>query len=102
MVGMNGRQGNGRGIFERFGQQNAAVMSERQGLLGGLRAFTDALLLSATVFLSGARLFVEPPAQPEMQRLSANQAKWAMIVERVLGALFSILFFLAISGTVVR
>lgn len=102
MAGMNGRQGNGRGVFERFGQQNATVKSERQGLLGGLRALADALLFSATVFLSGTRLFVEPPAQPEVRRLSANQVKWAMIVERVLGALFSILFFLAISGTVVR
>ncbi len=102
MAGMNGRQGNGRGIFERFGQQNATVKSERQDWWGGPRAFADALLFSATVFLSGTRLFVEPPAQPEMQRLSANQVKWAMIFERVLGALFSILFFLAISGTVIR
>jgi hypothetical protein len=101
--GMNGRRGkNGRGIFERFGQQNASVKSGRWDLLWWLRAFADALLFSATVFLSGTRLFVEPPAQPEMRRLSASQAKWAMIVERVLGALFSILFFLAISGTVVR
>lgn len=102
MAGMNGRQGNGRGIFERFGQQNTTVKSERQGLLGGPRALADGMLFSATVFLSGTRLFVEPPAQPEMQELSANQVKWAMIFERVLGALFSILFFLAISGTVVR
>ena len=60
------------------------------------------MLFSATVFLSGTRFFVEPPAQPEVQRLSVSQAKWTMIIERVLGALFSILFFLAISGTVVR
>ncbi len=103
VAGMNSIRGkNGRGIFERFGQQNATVKSERQGLLGGLRVLAEALLFSAIVFLSGTRLFVEPPAQPEMQRLSANQVKWAMIFERVLGALFSILFFLAISGTVIR
>ena len=107
--GMNGLRGkNGRSIFERFGLQNATAKTRHRDWWGGARAFsdallfTDSLLFSATVFLSGTRLFVEPPEQPEMRRLSANQVKWAMIFERVLGALFSILFFLAISGTVVR
>jgi len=103
VFGMDGHQGkDGRCVLEWFGQQNDSAKSRHRDWWGGLRAVADAMLFSATVFLSGARLFVEPPAQPEVLRLSANRVKWAMIFERVLGALFSILFFLAISGTVIR
>jgi hypothetical protein len=66
------------------------------------RALLDALIFSATLFLSGTRLFVDPPQMPQMQRLSPSWARAAFTIERVLGAFFSILFFLAISGTVVR
>ena len=62
----------------------------------------EVLAFSATVFLSGTRLFIEPPPLPKIRGRSRSLIKWAFIFERVLGALFSILFFLAISGTVVR
>jgi len=90
---------NHRGIFEIYGPEEGTRPRARQG---ELRALAQALLFSATIFLSGTRLFVDPPQMPQMQRLSPSRARAAFIVERVLGAFFSILFFLAISGTVVR
>jgi hypothetical protein len=62
----------------------------------------EVLVFSATVFLSGTRLFIEPPPLPKIMGRSRSLIRGAFIFERVLGALFSILFFLAISGTVVR
>lgn len=62
----------------------------------------EVLAFSATVFLSGTRLFIEPPPLPKIRGRSRSLIRGAFIFERVLGALFSILFFLAISGTVVR
>jgi hypothetical protein len=59
-------------------------------------------IFSATVFLSGTKLFVDPPEVPDMPGNSQSIIKFAFTLERVLGAFFSILFFLAISGTVVR
>ena len=60
------------------------------------------MLFSATLFLSGTRLFVDPPAMPKLEGWLAAHARSFFIAERVLGAFFSILFFLAVSGTVVR
>ena len=100
MAGMNGCQSeNHRGILEKYGPQDGKRPLARRG---EIRAIADALLFSATLFLSGTRLFVDPPKMPQMQRLSPSRARAAFIAERVLGAFFSILFFLAISGTVVR
>ncbi len=62
----------------------------------------EVLAFSATVFLSGTRLFIEPPPLPKIGGRSRSLIRGGFILERVLGALFSILFFLAISGTVVR
>jgi hypothetical protein len=85
--------------FERYGQQEGKRPCTWRG---EPRALADALIFSATLFLSGTGLFVDPPQMPQMRRLSLSQAKAAYIADRVLGAFFSILFFLAISGTVVR
>lgn len=57
---------------------------------------------SATIFLSGTRLFIEPPDPPELPELSVSLVKGMLVFERALGAFFSILLLLAISGTVVR
>ena len=62
----------------------------------------DMLSFSTTVFLSGTKLFIDPPAIPKIKGRSRSIVKKAFIVERILGALFSILFFLAISGAVIR
>jgi len=94
--------GNHRGLWEKYGQQGARQTSGRRGWPGELRALGIALLFSATVFLSGTRLFVDPPAMPVFEGRLASHARAFFIAERVLGALFSILFFLAIGGTVVR
>jgi len=63
---------------------------------------TDILGFSVTVFLSGTRFFIDPPALPRIEGRSRSMIKKAFILERVLGALFSVLFFIAISGTIVR
>ncbi len=62
----------------------------------------DILAFSATVFLSGTRFFIDPPEIPKIEGRSRSTIKVAFIVERVLGALFSVLFFIAISSTIVR
>lgn len=62
----------------------------------------DILGFSFTVFLSGTRLFIDPPLLPLIQGRSRFWTKWAFIFERLLGALFSILLFIAICGTIVR
>jgi len=62
----------------------------------------EAFLFSAALFLSGTKLFVDPPAIPELQGVSRSMTNKVFVIERLLGAFFSILFFLAISGTVIR
>jgi hypothetical protein len=62
----------------------------------------DIFGFSTTVFLSGTRLFIDPPDIPMIKGRSRSMIKKAFTLERILGALFSILFFLAISGTVIR
>ena len=98
-AGVDGGRGRG-GIFERFSpcveKKRKRALEEQLGALGG------AMLFSATLFLSGTRLFVDPPAMPKMEGWLAAHARSFFIAERVLGAFFSILFFLAVSGTVVR
>jgi hypothetical protein len=66
------------------------------------RSVPEALVFSATVFLSGTKLFVDPPAIPIQQNVSGSFAKTMFVMERSLGAFFSILFFLAIGATVAR
>jgi len=63
---------------------------------------TDILAFSATVFLSGTRLFIDPPPLPRIEGRSRSMIRKAFILERVLGAMFSVLFFIAISGTIAR
>jgi len=63
---------------------------------------TDILGYSVTVFLSGTKFFIDSPALPRIEGRSRSWMKKAFILERVLGALFSVLFFIAISGTIVR
>lgn len=63
---------------------------------------TNILGYSVTVFLSGTRIFIDPPPLPRIEGRSRSWMKKAFILERVLGALFSVLFFIAIIGTIVR
>ena len=60
----------------------------------------DALVFSATVFLSGTKLFIDPPEVPETSGRPNPWARRMFILERVLGALFSVLFFLAVSRAI--
>jgi uncharacterized protein YjbI with pentapeptide repeats len=78
---------------------NASLQPGEEWLDGDI---TDILGFSVTVFLSGTRFFIDPPALPRIEGRSRSLIKKAFILERLLGALFSILFFIAISGTIVR
>ena len=98
-AGVDGGRGGGC-IFERFGP--AGEKKRKRSLEEQLRALGGGMLFSATLFLSGTRLFVDPPAMPKLEGWLAAHARSFFIAERVLGAFFSILFFLAVSGTVVR
>jgi hypothetical protein len=77
----------------------ASLKTGEDWLDGG---FADILGFSVTVFLSGTKLFIDPPSMPKIEDRSRSWIKTIFILERWLGALFSILFFIAISGTIVR
>jgi hypothetical protein len=66
------------------------------------QSLSDAIIFSATVFLSGTKLFVDPPAIPEINGVSRSFIKKAFTIERLLGALFSVLFFLAVTGMIIK
>jgi hypothetical protein len=60
-AGVDGGRGRG-GIFERFRPKNRKpFLKEKANALFG------AMLFSATLFLSGTRLFVDPPALPKLE-----------------------------------
>jgi hypothetical protein len=62
----------------------------------------EAFSFSATVFLSGTKVFVDPPAVPVLPGRSQSLIRRAFLFERLLGAFFSILLFLAVGATIVR
>jgi len=67
-----------------------------------INRFLYAVSFSATVFLSGTKLFIDPPAVPDALYLTPYLIKKVFVLERILGGLFSILLFITISGTVTR
>lgn len=62
----------------------------------------DPFLFSAVVFLSGTKLFIDPPSIPEHLGRSRSLINFIFTLERLLGALFSILFFVTIGDTIIR
>lgn len=74
----------------------------RSGVWDKVHLVLKPFVLSATIFLSGTKLFVESPEIPESPRSSRSFVKGMFTFERILGAFFSILLFIAISGTVIR
>jgi uncharacterized protein YjbI with pentapeptide repeats len=67
-----------------------------------IRLILKPFIFSTTLFLSGTKLFVDIPETPEIPGLSQSLIKCIFTMERILGAFFSILLFLAIGGTIVR
>jgi hypothetical protein len=99
------RDRSGLGIFEKYGSDTMIVpkrLPQTRNKRSGLHILAEAIIFSTTVFLSGTRLFIDPPELPEMPRWTRFLTKVVFTAERVLGAFFSILFFLAIGATVVR
>jgi hypothetical protein len=102
--GLNASIGN-QGIFERYGCNQMDCSENRPGcrdLWRMLHALLYAINFSIIVFLSGTKLFIDPPEIPKLQKLPKSLAKRVFVAERVLGAFFSILLFIAINSTVVR
>lgn len=71
----------------------------KQSLWSRIHSILKPILFSATIFLSGTKLFVDPPEVPISSRWSRQ---FAFNFERALGAFFFILLFLAIGATIVR
>jgi hypothetical protein len=63
---------------------------------------TSVLIFSVTVFLSGMRLLVDPPTLPKIEGRSRSTIKRAYILERLLGMMFFVLFFIAWGTIMVR
>jgi len=107
MKAHNNRSGKDRkmGIIEKYGSDKETALKRQstgRDWRREIEILADAMIFSTTVFLSGTRLFIDPPLLPEMARGSKFQIKAAFTAERVLGAFFSVLFFLSIGATVVR
>jgi hypothetical protein len=96
---------NQKGIFEKYGHDDMHVSRKPHQSLNWqseLYILAEVMLFSVTVFLSGTRLFIDPPEIPELPGWSKFTTRAAFTAERILGAFFSILFFLAIGATVIR
>lgn len=87
------------GIIERY-RSNEKNLTKNRPCCLDLGILADALIFSAKVFLSGTRLFIDPPKQPEVPKGSLLKA--AFNLERVLGAFFFSLLLIAIGATVIR
>lgn len=74
----------------------------RRPILIFLKDMIPVIFYSATVFLSGTKLFIDPPNTPKIVGAPRHLIKGLFITERILGAILSILFIMAISWTVVR
>jgi uncharacterized protein YjbI with pentapeptide repeats len=73
-----------------------------KSLCNWIGLFIPSIFYSANVFLSGAKLFINPP--DTQNEIDAPQyiITILFITESILGAILSILFFMALSWTVVR
>jgi hypothetical protein len=94
-----------RGMIEKYGLDEGGKPKNRslgKDWRSELKILADVMIFSITIFLSGTRLFIDPPNLPEMSGWTNFQTKMIFTAERVLGAFFSILFFLAIGATIVR
>jgi hypothetical protein len=91
------------GIWISIGPKNSrSKIDEYRSIERWPQNLSDALIFSATVFLSGTKLFVDPPAIPEISGVSQSSIRKAFTIERLLGALFSVLFFLAVTGMIIK
>jgi hypothetical protein len=60
------------------------------------------IIFSTTVFLSGMKIFVDPPAIPKIEGRSNSTIRRLFILERLIGMIFFVLFIIAWSGSFVR
>lgn len=85
-----------------FGTNFWRSLREVETLTVGHLSFEEWLGFSARVFLSGTKLFIDPPEIPGQAKRCNPWIGHAFILERILGALFSVLFFLSVAKTIIR
>jgi len=72
------------------GPSHSVILNEFLMLLSAIR-------FSIIVFISGTKIFIDTPSTPEMPGRARYVAASTFVLERMIGALISILFFVAIS-----
>jgi hypothetical protein len=73
--------------------------SEGNRRMRGIVKFIDAIIFSAVVFLSGTKLFVDPPEYSDSSRASESLVRFFFTTERVLGMMLFFLFIFAVSAS---
>jgi hypothetical protein len=89
-------------ISDEYSWDQNSSEYHKKSLLDNIDSVLKPFTFSTTIFLSGTKLFVDPPKVPEIPRLPESLINSMFALERVLGAFFSILFFLAVGATIVR
>lgn len=82
------------GILEKYGSSDKTSLRDKGD-------FKQAIKLSSSIFLSGTKIFIDPPKIPEALKKSNPWINRVYLLERTLGATFFFLFFLAISKTII-
>lgn len=88
-------------IFEKYGPAKEEMKKTRDmSFTSKLFLIWNALKLSFSIFLSGTKIFINPPEIPKEFK---NHNPWInrmYLAERTLGAVFFMLFFFALSKTI--
>jgi hypothetical protein len=72
------------------------------GIIWNKAGMPAPLRFSMRAFLSGTKLFIDSPIIPKKLKASHPSLEAVLTAEKVLGALFSLLLFLAVSKTIIR
>lgn len=67
---------------------------------GGTISISDSTLFSIEIFLSGTKFFIDPPKIPDSLDKSTPIVSRLYCIERFLGGIFSLLFFVAIGSVI--
>jgi hypothetical protein len=89
---------------EKFAKENISAegqhdrrSSVRSNIKNEFLMLLEALSFSITVFISGTKIFIDTPTTPGTPGKARYLAASVFVLERTIGALISILFFVAIS-----
>lgn len=85
-----------------YNSKSKNKINDEYYLIGKKYNILNAIVFSGKVFLSGSKLFISPPIVPYSSIASKSTLLAVFNLERLLGALFSILFFLILSSMVLK